>query len=203
MKEPKSWNEDVPYEVRMKHVIQAYRNDQMKMGKLEAYVKHLEEEVTCLKNILIVNGYVNTANAEDAKPAKLISELKAKVAEQEEKMKTLARDLRDSEIERLKELIEKEYPLRTKKIRWFKDVIKTQKEYIFELQELLEENDIIYYPMEPADEHDMEEVENAIDERAVRITQDLNRIPKLKRNNYETTENLGHDNGSMKEIGDI
>ena len=35
--------------------------------------------------------------------------------------------------------------------------------------------------LEPADEHDMEEMETAVDEKAVRIPQDLNRTPKVKR----------------------
>jgi hypothetical protein len=35
--------------------------------------------------------------------------------------------------------------------------------------------------LEPADEHDMEEMESAVDEKAVRIPQDLNYVPKLKK----------------------
>ena len=34
--------------------------------------------------------------------------------------------------------------------------------------------------LEPADEHDMEEMETAVDEKAVRILQDLAQVPKLK-----------------------
>ena len=33
--------------------------------------------------------------------------------------------------------------------------------------------------LEPADEHDMEEMETAVDEKAVRIPQDLNRTPRI------------------------
>lgn len=169
---------DIPYEVRMKYIIKAYREDQEKWGKLEAYAKHLEAEVIRLKNILIVNGYADTGNPDDAKPAKVICELRTKVNEQEEKMKTLARDLRDSEIKRLKKLIKKEYPLRAAKLKKIRNVIKAQKEYIEELQALLEKNDIIYWPMEPADEKDIVEVENAIDIiNAVRVPQDLEQIP--------------------------
>ena len=76
---------DIPYEVRMKYIIKAYRADQKKWGKLEAYAKHLEAEVARLKNILTVNGYADTGNPEDAKTAKVISELQAKVAEQEKR----------------------------------------------------------------------------------------------------------------------
>jgi hypothetical protein len=31
---------EIPYEVRMKYIIKAYREDQEKWGKLEAYAKH-------------------------------------------------------------------------------------------------------------------------------------------------------------------
>ena len=174
---------DIPYEVRMKYIIDAYRKDQEKWGKLEAYAKHLEAEVARLRDVLIVNGYADTGNAEDAKPAKVIRELKAQVAEQEKRMKTLARVMCDNEITRLKELIEKEYPLRSHKMKWFRDIIRGQKKYIEELQTLLDENDIIYCPMDPADEKNIMEVENAVDINAVRIPQDLEQKPKI--NNVE------------------
>lgn len=38
-------DEDIPYEVRMKYIIDAYRKDQKKWGKLLEYAKHLEGEV--------------------------------------------------------------------------------------------------------------------------------------------------------------
>jgi len=172
---------DIPYEVRMKYIIKAYREDQEKWGKLEAYAKQLEAEVARLRDVLTVNGYADTGNPEDVKPAKVISDLQAKVAEQEKKMKTLARDLRDSEIKRLKKLIKEEYPLRVVKLKKIRDVVKAQKEYIEELQALLEKNDIIYWPMEPADEKDIVEIENAIDIKAVRVPQDLEQTPKINK----------------------
>ena len=172
---------DIPYEVRMKYIIKAYREDQEKWGKLEVYAKQLEAEVIRLKNILTVNGYADTGNPEDAKTAKVISELQTKVAEQEKKMKTLARDLRDSEIKRLKKLIKEEYPLRAVKLKKIRDVVRAQKEYIEELQALLEKNDIVYWPMEPADEKDIVEIENAIDIKAVRVPQDLEQTPKINK----------------------
>ena len=174
---------DIPYEVRMKYIIKAYREDLEKWGKLEAYAKHLEAEVARLRDVLIVNGYADTGNAEDAKPAKVIRELKAQVAEQEKRMKTLARVMCDNEITRLKELIEKEYPLRSHKMKWFRDIIRGQKKYIEELQTLLDENDIIYCPMEPGYEKNIMEVENTVDINAVRIPQDLEQKPKI--NNVE------------------
>ena len=36
---------DVPYEVRMKYIIQADKKDQEKWAKLSKYIKHLEGEV--------------------------------------------------------------------------------------------------------------------------------------------------------------
>ena len=165
----------------MKHIIKAYKKDLERWGKLEAYAKSLEAEGISLQNILIANGCEDSDCEGISEPRELILALRAKVKEQEKQMKTLARDLRDSEIDRLKELIEKEYPLRMKKMKWFKDVVKIQKEYIHELQDLLDKNDIIYYPLEPADEHDMEEMETAVDEKAVRIPQDLNQVSKLKK----------------------
>ena len=162
MKESKSWNEGVPYEVRMKHIIQSYRNDQEKWGKMEAYAKQLEAEVIRLRNVLVVNGFKDTGNPEDAK---VINELRAKGDEQENRMKTLDRDLRDSEITRLKELIGKEYPRRKARTKWFKKVIKHQKEYISDLQDLLDKNDICYNPLVPFDELKVAAVESVVDEK--------------------------------------
>ena len=75
------------------------------------------------------------------------------------------------------------YPIREQlavKLKKIRNVVKAQKEYIEELQALLEKNDIIYWPKEPADEKDIVEVENAIDIiNAVRVPQDLEQIPKI------------------------
>ena len=38
-------NEDIPYEVRMKYIIDTYKKDQKKWGKLYEYTKRLEGEV--------------------------------------------------------------------------------------------------------------------------------------------------------------
>ena len=158
----KSWNEDVPYKVRMRYIIQAYRNDQKKWGKLDAYAKQLQAEVIRLRDVLVVNGFKDTGNPEDAK---VINELRAKGDEQENRMKTLDRDLRDSEITRLKELIGKEYPRRKARTKWFKKVIKHQKEYISDLQDLLDKNDICYNPLVPFDELKVAAVESVVDEK--------------------------------------
>ena len=74
-------NEDIPYEVRMKYIIDAYRKDQKKWEKVYAYAKHLEEEVIRLKNILMANGYADSGVVGDSEPAKVIRELKEKIKE--------------------------------------------------------------------------------------------------------------------------
>ena len=80
-------NEDVPYEIRMKYIIDAYRKDQKKWGKLIDYAKHLEGEVMRLKEILIANGYTDSGVVGDSKPGKVINELQMKVTELKKKLK--------------------------------------------------------------------------------------------------------------------
>ena len=80
-KKPKTAKEilgdkDIPYEVRMKYIINAYRKDQKKWGKLAEYAKHLEGEVIRLKEILVSNGYTDSGVVGDSKPAKVINDLK-------------------------------------------------------------------------------------------------------------------------------
>ena len=43
-KKIKPENDDIPYEVRMKHIIEAYRKDLKRLESLEKYAKGLEEE---------------------------------------------------------------------------------------------------------------------------------------------------------------
>lgn len=157
----------------MKNIIKAYRKDQEKWGKLVEYAKHLEAEVIRLKEILIANGYTDNRIIGDSKPAKVISELRQKINEQEQKMKDLKKNLKDKEIKKLKRLIEEEYPLRKHKISEFKRIVKSQNEYIEELQNLLEKNEIPYWPKEPV--NDLERVGlDIVDENAVRLEADLN-----------------------------
>ena len=39
-------DKDIPYEVRMKYIIDAYRKDQEKWGKLAEYAKQLQANMT-------------------------------------------------------------------------------------------------------------------------------------------------------------
>ena len=59
-------DEEIPYEVRMKYIIDSYRKDQVKWGKLAEYAKHLEGEVIRLKEILISNGYTDNGIVGDS-----------------------------------------------------------------------------------------------------------------------------------------
>ena len=76
-------DEEIPYEVRMKYIIDSYRKDQVKWGKLAEYAKHLEGEVIRLKEILISNGYTDNGVVGDSEPAKVINELRKKIKELE------------------------------------------------------------------------------------------------------------------------
>lgn len=164
-------NDDIPYEVRMKHIINAYRKDQEKWGKLEVYAKHLENEVIRLKSILIQNGYPDSGSGFDYKPSKEISDLKLKIKNLQEEVKQ--KWVRKKEISWLKNLIEKEYPLRIHKTKELKSIIKSQKAYIKELQDLLEDNDIIYYPKDPVNELETKDIDKEVNDKAVRSITDL------------------------------
>ena len=152
-------DEEIPYEVRMKYIIDAYRKDQVKWGKLAEYAKHLEAEVIRLKEILISNGYTDSGVVGDSEPAKVIKELK-------EQLDQLKKELK---------LIEEEYPLRKTKLRTFKLAIRYMQAYIEELQGLLDQNDIAYGPMNPFDKKVVDNIDN-FDENAVRIMNDLENI---------------------------
>ena len=59
---------DVPYEVRMKYIIQAYKKDQERWAELSKYTKQLEGEVIRLKCILIENEFTDSGLSEDWTP---------------------------------------------------------------------------------------------------------------------------------------
>ena len=168
-------DEEIPYEVRMKYIIDAYRKDQVKWGKLAEYTKHLEAEVIRLKEILISNGYTDSGVVGDSEPAKVIKELKEKINELKQELKEKKINATNKKIERMKSLIEEEYPLRKTKLRTFKLAIRYMQAYIEELQGLLDQNDIAYGPMNPFDKKVVDNIDN-FDENAVRIMNDLENI---------------------------
>ena len=168
-------DEEIPYEVRMKYIIDAYRKDQVKWGKLAEYAKHLEAEVIRLKEILISNGYTDSGVVGDSEPAKVINELKEQLNQLKQELKEKKINATNKKIERMKRLIEEEYPLRKFKLRTFKVTIRSMQAYIEELQGLLDQNDIAYGPMNPFDKKVVDNIDN-FDENAVRIMNDLENI---------------------------
>ena len=168
-------DEEIPYEVRMKYIIDAYRKDQKKWGKLAEYAKHLEAEVLRLKEILISNGYTDSGVVGDSEPAKVINELKEQLNQLKQELKEKKINATNKKIERMKNLIEEEYPLRKFKLRTLKVTIKSMNAYIEELQGLLDQNDIIYGPMDLADKKVVDNIDN-FDETAIRLMNDLENI---------------------------
>ena len=168
-------DEEIPYEVRMKYIIDAYRKDQKKWGKLAEYAKHLEAEVLRLKEILISNGYTDSGVVGDSEPAKVINELKEQLDQLKKELKEKKINATNKKIERMKNLIEEEYPLRKFKLRTLKVTIKSMNAYIEELQGLLDQNDIIYGPMDLADKKVVDNIDN-FDETAIRLMNDLENI---------------------------
>ena len=75
----------------------------------------------------------------------------------------------------MKRLIEEEYPLRKFKLRTFKVTIRSMQAYIEELQGLLDQNDIVYGPMDLSDKIVVDNLDN-FDETAIRLMNDLENI---------------------------
>lgn len=156
-------NEDIPYEVRMKYIIDAYRKDQKKWGKLYEYTKHLEGEVIRLKEILISNGYTDSGVVGDSKPAKVINDLRKKIKELEGK--DMPKDVTAAliRIKQLENRIET-FPLKVYNSQLFRTIIRSQEQYIKELQTLLGENGVEYQPKEPANQLETDGVDKVVDE---------------------------------------
>ena len=161
-------DKDIPYEVRMKYIIDAYRKDQIKWAKLAEYAKHLEGEVLRLKDILISNGYADPGVIDDIKPAKVISELRKENSELKQKLDLMQNAVGDpvGVIKLLEERITNTYPKRAHKMGAYKKVIKSQEAYIKDLQELLDANGIKYYEKTPINDIEAKGAD-AIDENAV------------------------------------
>jgi len=155
-------NDEIPYEVRMKYIIDAYRKDQQKWGKLVEHAKHLEAEVIRLKDLLIANGFTDSGEIGDGKPANMIKELKEKVIKLEGKLKEL-KDVKNT-MKNLEYQVST-FPLRTYKTIYYKNIIRSQDNYIEELQKLLDEHEIVYHPRMPIyDDNEEEKILNAVDD---------------------------------------
>lgn len=163
-------DDDIPYEVRMKHIIQAYRKDQEKWGKLIDYAKHLEAEVIRYKEIMIANGFTEKIEGIDVEDtAQLIKELRKKIRDLEARVKELNKYEGDPgrRIRDLENKIENTYPQRKHRVATYKKIIKSQELYIEELQKILDQNGIPYHPKQPINDIEAKGADN-IDEYAVR-----------------------------------
>ncbi len=156
-------NEDVPYEVRMRYIIDAYRKDQKKWGKLAEYAKHLEGEVVRLKEILISNGYTDNGVAGDYDPAIVISKLKKKIKELEKI--NVEKEVKPALV-RIKQLEHQigTFPLKAYKAQSFSKLIKSQEIYINELQALLDKNGVEYHPKVKVNKLEIDGVDKVMDE---------------------------------------
>ncbi len=134
-------DKEIPYEVRMKHIIDAYRKDQVKWGKLAEYAKQLEVEVERLKKVIQTNGFFDPGTENIPHSALVIKDLREQIQELKSRLKE--QDEQEREIKRLQEQVDS-FPLRIHKSSSFKEIIKYQNKYIEELQGLLEENNIPY-----------------------------------------------------------
>ena len=113
-------DDEIPYEVRMKHLIKAYRKDLKRLGELSQYAKGLEEE-----NLLLQKKIEKAGTSEEADKEVAISRMK-------------------SEIHQLKGALTKTFPKRVVQMRDARKKIISLQEYIISLQSLLTANGITY-----------------------------------------------------------
>ena len=113
-------DDEIPYEVRMKHLIKAYRKDLKRLGELSQYAKGLEEE-----NLLLQKKIEKAGTSEEADKEVAISRMK-------------------SEINQLKGALTKTFPKRVVQMRDARKKIISLQEYIISLQSLLTANGITY-----------------------------------------------------------
>ncbi len=171
-------DQEIPYEVRMKYIIDAYRKDQKKMEKLVAYAKHLEGEVVRLKEILIENGYTDNAVLGDYEPNKELKELRAKVTQLETDKKRLMKILNNTNVTDLENTIST-YPLKIYKAYLFKSIIGSQNDYINELQELLDKNDIPYALRLPVNNLERDGVDEIVEDAGMYLRMHKETIEKI------------------------
>ena len=153
-------DKDIPYEVRMKYIIDAYRKDQKKWGKLAEYAKQLQAEVARLNKVISVNGLIDPGVGNVPRSAQVIKALREKIYELNGRIKELEKS--EGIINDLQNKIST-FPLRTYNSHSFKNIIRSQKKYIEQLQALLDENDIPYEPRLPASNLEIEGVDEVVD----------------------------------------
>ena len=115
-------DDDIPYEVRMKHIIEAYRKDLKRLEALEKYAKGLEEENQLLQ--------------------KKMEKTDAWLAEEPDRQVAIKK--MQVEIKQLRGTLIKSFPKRVIQMRDIKKKVMSLEEYIRYLQRLLQQNDIPY-----------------------------------------------------------
>ena len=113
-------DDEIPYEVRMKHLIKAYRKDLKRLEELSQYAKGLEEE-----NMLLQKKIEKSGTSEETSKEVIISRMK-------------------SEISQLKGALTKTFPKRVIQMRDARKKIISLQDYILSLQSLLTANGIAY-----------------------------------------------------------
>ena len=121
-KKVKPEDDDIPYEVRMKHIIEAYRKDLKRLESLEKYAKGLEEENLQLQ--------------------KKMEKTDAWLAEEPDRQAAIQK--MQLEIKQLRGTLIKSFPKRVIQMRDIKKKVMSLEEYIRYLQTLLQQNDIPY-----------------------------------------------------------
>ena len=140
-------DDEIPYEVRMKHLIEAYRKDITRLEQLTRYAKGLEEE-----NLLLQKKIKKSEEWLMGNPDK----------------EALIRQM-DLEIRFLKGTLTKSFPKRIVELKYIKRKVRDLEEYTLYLQDLLSANDVPYAKREPNESPKVEELNiDDIDIYAVR-----------------------------------
>ena len=129
-------DDEIPYEVRMKHLIEGYRRDFKRLEKLEKYSKGLEEE-----NLLL---------------QKKIAKTEVWIKEHPDKEAIIKE--KDLEIRKLKGLLTKDFPKRVIELKHIKRKVQDLEKYILYLQSILNYNGIAYADREPNPSPKVEEL---------------------------------------------
>ena len=129
-------DDEIPYEVRMKHLIEGYRRDLKRLESLERYAKGLEEE-----NLLLQTK---------------IDKNEAWMKEHPDKEKLILQ--MNLEIRQLKGTLTKSFPKRVIELKHIKSKLRGQDEYIKYLRSLLDANDVPYEERKPNPSPKVEEL---------------------------------------------
>lgn len=129
-------DDEIPYEVRMKHLIEGYRRDLKRLDQLARYAKGLEEE-----NILL---------------QKRLEKSEQWITEHPDK-EALIKQM-DLEIRQLKGTLRKNFPKRIVELKHIKSKVRDIEEYMRYLQSLLDDSGISYEERKPNPSPKVEEL---------------------------------------------